>query len=130
MYPLESPNRFYRVQQELVNKPPIINSFLVLSARSWAIIRGVYIVKLVCPLHVHQLCDLCLYINYGRFINQFSPDIIKSMKRLERINTKMCRQRMFILFNEICINEEMPKYTHTHTHTHMYIYIYIYINMI
>ena len=38
----------------------------------------------------------------------------------------MCRQRMSILFNEICINEEMQP-THTHTHTHTYIYIYIYI---
>ena len=35
---------------------------------------------------------------------------------------------MSIMFNEICINEEMlPKYTRTHTHTHTYIYIYIYI---
>ena len=33
-----------------------------------------------------------------------------------------------IMFNEICINEEMlPKHTHTHTHTHTQIYIYIYI---
>ena len=32
---------------------------------------------------------------------------------------------MSIMFNEICINEEMlPKYTHTHTHTHTHIYIY------
>ena len=48
---------------------------------------------------------------------------------------------MSILFNEICINEEMlPKYTrafahtHTHTHTHKYTYTHthththIYIN--
>ena len=45
----------------------------------------------------------------------------------------MCRRRMSILFNEICVYKEMlPKYTrvrtHTHTHTHIYIYIYIYIN--
>ena len=50
-----------------------------------------------------------------------------------RIQKKICRHKMFIMFYEICINEEMlPKYTyiyictHTHTHTHIYIYIYIY----
>ena len=71
-------------------------------------------------------------INYGCFIKQFPPDTIKSMRWLERIYTKMDWQRMSILLNEICLNEEMlPKYTnthtHTHTHTHIYIYIYIYI---
>ena len=72
--------------------------------------------------------------NYGRFLNQFPPNIIKSIQQFERINKKICRQKMSIMFNEICINEEMlPKYTHTHTHTrththtHTYIYIYIYI---
>ena len=44
----------------------------------------------------------------------------------ERINKKICRQKMSIMFNEICINEEiLPKYTHTHTHTHIYIHIYM-----
>ena len=58
-------------------------------------------------------------INYGRFINQFLPDAIKSTQWLKRINIKMCRQRMSVLFNQICITEEMlSKYTHT------YIYIY------
>ena len=37
------------------------------------------------------------------------------MQRLERINTKMCRLRIAILFNQICINKEMlPKYHHHH----------------
>ena len=27
-------------------------------------------------------------INHGRFINQFLPDIIKSIRQLERINKK------------------------------------------
>ena len=67
-------------------------------------------------------------IDYGKLINQFPPDIIKSIQKLEKINTKICRQKMSLLFNQICINEEMLlKYTHTHTHTHLYIYIYIYI---
>ena len=55
-------------------------------------------------------------INHGKFINQFPPDTIKSIGQLERINTKMCRQRMSILLNQICINEEMlPKYTYIYT---------------
>ena len=50
--------------------------------------------------------------NYESFISQFPLDTIKSMWQHERIYTKMCRQKMSISFNEICINEEMlPKYT-------------------
>ena len=50
--------------------------------------------------------------NYGQYINQFPPNTIKAI----------CRQKMSIMFNEICINEEIqPKYTY------VYIYIYIYI---
>ena len=66
--------------------------------------------------------------NYGKYINQFPPNIIKSIQQYERINKKICRQKLSIMFNEICINEEMlPKYTHAHTH--VYIYIYIIYNM-
>ena len=50
-------------------------------------------------------------INYGRFIDQFLPDTIKFIWRLERKNTKIYRQRMSILFHYI------------------YIYIYIYIKV-
>ena len=58
-------------------------------------------------------------INYGRFITRFPPDTINWMRGLDRIITKVCKQRMSILFNQICIDEEMPpKYAHTHTHTH------------
>ena len=46
------------------------------------------------------------------FLNQFPSDTIKLIWQQERTYTKMCRQNMSILFNEICINEEMlPKYT-------------------
>ena len=52
-------------------------------------------------------------INYVSFINQFPLDTKKSMRRLKRIYTKMCRQGMSILFNKICINKEMlPRYTY------------------
>ena len=64
-----------------------------------------------------------------------SPSTVKSIRQLERTYTKMCRQNVSILFNEIRINEEtQPKYTHTHTHTHTHIrthiYIYIYVIII
>ena len=49
--------------------------------------------------------------NYGRYINHFPPNTIRSIQQHERINKKICRQKMGIIFNEICI----------------YIYIYIYI---
>ena len=63
--------------------------------------------------------------NYGQYTNQFPPNTIKVIRQYERIQKKICWQKMSIMFNEICINEEMlPKYTHTHTHTHIYIYIY------
>ena len=59
-------------------------------------------------------------INYERFVNQFRLDIIKLIWQLERINEKICRQKMSILFSQICLNVEMlPEYP-------PYIYIYIY----
>ena len=54
---------------------------------------------------------------YGRFINQFPPNIIRSIRQFERINKKICKKKLSIMFNEICINEEM-----------LSIYIYIYIS--
>ena len=51
--------------------------------------------------------------NYGRFINQFPPNNIRSIRQFERINQKLCGQKMSIMFNQICINEGMlPKYTY------------------
>ena len=59
--------------------------------------------------------------NCGKYINQFPLNTIKSIRQYERINKKICRQKMCIIFNEICINEEtLPIY--------IYIYIYIYIS--
>ena len=59
--------------------------------------------------------------NYGQYLNQFPPNTIKVIREFERIQKKICRHKMSIMFNEICINEEMlPKYTY------IYIYIYIY----
>ena len=68
--------------------------------------------------------------NYGQYINQFPPNTIKVIREFERVQKKICRQKMSIMFNEICINEEMlPKYTDTHAHTHTHTYIYIHISL-
>ena len=45
--------------------------------------------------------------NYGKYINQFPPNTIKAIRQYERINKKICKQKMSNMFNEICINEEM-----------------------
>ena len=54
--------------------------------------------------------------NYGQYIDQFQPNMIKAIRQYERIQKKICRYKMSIMLNQICINEEM-----------LQIYIYIYI---
>ena len=51
--------------------------------------------------------------NYGQYINQFPPNTVKVIWEFEWIQKKICRHKMPIMFNEICI--------------FLYIYIYIYI---
>ena len=51
--------------------------------------------------------------NYGQYINQLPPNPIKKIREFEQIQKKICRHKMSIMFNEICI--------------YIYIYIYIYI---
>ena len=48
--------------------------------------------------------------NYGQYLNQFPPNTIKVIREFERIQKKICRHKMSIMFNE-----------------NIYIYIYIYI---
>ena len=61
--------------------------------------------------------------NYGQYLNQFPPNTTKVIREFERIQKKICRHKMSIMFNEICINEEMlPKYTYIYLYTeHVYI---------
>ena len=74
--------------------------------------------------------------NYGQYLNQFPPYTIKVIREFERIQKRICRHKMSIMFNEICINEEMlPKYTYIYIYIYvcvcvcvcMYVYIYMYI---
>ena len=60
------------------------------------------------------------------FFSHFWLYIKTSIQQLEKIKTKICRHKISILFNQICLNEEMlPKYTHTHTHTHTHTCVYM-----
>ena len=60
--------------------------------------------------------------NYRQYINQSPPNTIKVIREFERIQKKICRHKMSIMFNEICINEEMlPKYRYFKSYL---IYIY------
>ena len=42
--------------------------------------------------------------NYGQYLNQFPPNTIKVIREFKRIQKKICRHKMYIMFNEICIN--------------------------
>ena len=44
---------------------------------------------------------------YRKYINDFPPNMIKAIWQYERIQKKICRQKMSIMFHEININEEM-----------------------
>ena len=67
--------------------------------------------------------------NYGQYINQFTLNMIKVIREFERIQKKICRYKMSIMFNEIFINKEMlPKYTYIYIYIlYLWVYIYIYI---
>ena len=68
--------------------------------------------------------------NYGQYLNQFPPNTIKVIQEFEQIQKKICRHKISIMFNEICINEEMlPKYTYIYIYMHINIYKYAYANI-
>ena len=37
--------------------------------------------------------------NYGQYLNQFPPNTIKVIREFERIQKKICRHKMSIMFN-------------------------------
>ena len=70
-------------------------------------------------------------VKNGKFVSQFQPDIKTTIWRFERIERKIFRRTMSIIFNQIYIYIYIYTHTHTHacTHTHTHIYIYIYIHI-
>ena len=105
--PFEFPYYFYCILGELIYLLSIV-----------ACIPSTFVVDpplMMAQSRAESTRDTC---NYGQYINQFPQNTIKVIREFERIQKKICRHKMSIMFNEICINEEMlPKYT--------YIYIYI-----
>ena len=99
--PFEFPYYFYHIRGELI----YVLSIVVCIPSTFCLTLG------------HHQSTRDIY-NYGQYINQFLSNTIKVIQECKRIQKKICRHKMSIMFNEICINEEMlPKYT--------YIYIYI-----
>ena len=93
--PFVLPYCFYRIRQEFIYVlsivvciPSTYITFVIdlplMMAQSWAeSTRDTY--------------------NYGQYINQFLPNTIKAIWQYKRIQKKICRQKMSIMFNEICI---------------------------
>ena len=55
--------------------------------------------------------------NYGQYLNQFPPNTIKVIREFERIQKKICRHKMSIMLNEMCIYIYIYIYTQTDTQT-------------
>ena len=71
-----------------------------------------YCVRASLPLKIMAESTRDTY-NYGQYINQFPPNTIKVIREFERIQKKICRHKMSIMFNEICIYIYIYIYTHT-----------------
>ena len=56
--------------------------------------------------------------NYGQYLNQFPPNTIKVIQEFERIQKRICRHKMSIMFNEICI------YVHVDAYVRINMYMY------
>ena len=92
---------------ELVSERCMVSRFDIVEVKPIYI----YIYMFVFGNAMSQRYNLPIY--YGKFISQFQLDIIMSIRWLDRIKIKICRQKKSILFTQICLN--------------IYIYIYIYI---
>ena len=125
--PFESPYYFYRIRGELIYVLSIVvcipSTFcptlgdhqgrIYYKSDVTFVLAYYHYVRASLPLKIMAESTRDTY-NYGQYINQFSPNTIKVIQEFERIQKKICRHKMSIMFNEICI--------------YIYIYIYIYIH--
>ena len=130
--PFEFPYYFYRIQGELIYVLSIVvcipSTFcptlghhqgrIYYKSDVTFVFASYYCVRASLALKIMAFAFKCTRdtYNYGQYINQFPPNTIKVKREFEWIQKKICRHKMSIMFNEICINEEM-----------LPIYIYIYI---
>ena len=88
--PFEFPYYFYRILGELIYVLSIV----------------VCIPSTFCPTlghHQSRAESTRDTYNYGQYINQFPQNTIKVIREFERIQKKICRHKMSIMFNEIYI---------------------------
>ena len=97
----------------------------VLSCPSQAIFRGwVYCKSIILRFIYTDGINFFFFFKYGKFVSQFQPDIKTNIQWFERIETKIWRQRLSVIFHQIYLNKEtLPIHAHTHTHIYMYMYI-------
>ena len=88
-------------------------------------------------IYVYIWICICIYItwditNYGRFINWFLLNIIRSTWQFERINKKYLDKKCLLCsmkhvsMNKCSQNILIYTYTHIHTYIHTYAHIYTY----
>ena len=65
--------------------------------------------------------------NYGRFINQFPPIIIRSIQQFERINKKYVDKKCLLCPNKYVSMKKCCQYIYIYIY--IYIHIYMYINI-
>ena len=100
--PFEFPYYFYRIWGELIK---VLSIIVCIPSTRDTYNYGQYLNQF--PPNTIKVKDT---YNYGQYLNQFPPNTIKVIRKFERIQKRICRHKMSIMFNEICI----------------YIYIYIY----
>ena len=113
--PFEFPYYFYRIRGELIYVLSIVVCIPSTFCPTLGHHQGTYITFVIdSPLMMAQSRAESTRdtYNYGQYINQFPPNTIKVIREFKRIQKKICRHKMSIMFNETCI--------------YIYIYIYIY----
>ena len=120
--PFEFPYYFYRIRGELIKVLTIVVCIPITFCPTLGhhqgricyksdvtfVLANYYCVWTSLLLEIMALAFRDTY-NYGQYLNQFPPNTIKVIREFERIQKRICRHKMSIMFNEICT----------------YIYIYI-----
>ena len=103
--PFEFPYYFYRILGELI----YVLSIVVCIPSTFCPTLGhhqgrIYYKSDVTFVLANYYCvRTSLPFDDGQYINQFPPNTIKVIREFERIQKKICRHKMSIMFNEICI---------------------------
>ena len=128
--PFEFPYYFYRIRGELIYVSSIVvcipstfcptlghhqgricyNSDVTFVLANYYSVRTSLLLEIMALAFKSRAESTRDTYNYGQYLNQFPPNTIKVIREFERIQKRICRHKMSIMFNEICI----------------YIYIYIY----